>query len=29
MVVDAFAVGTFGGQVGTTFHGGLGLRYLF
>ena len=29
MVIDAFAVGTFGGQVGTAFHGGLGLRYLF
>lgn len=29
MVVDAFAVGTVGGAVGTTFHGGLGLRYLF
>jgi hypothetical protein len=29
MVIDAFLLGTVGGQVGTTFHGGLGLRYLF
>ena len=29
MVVDAFAIGTVGGAVGTTFHGGVGLRYLF
>jgi hypothetical protein len=29
MVVDAFALGTVGGAVGTTFHGGVGLRYLF
>ena len=29
MVIDAFALGTVGGDVGTTFHGGIGLRYLF
>ncbi len=30
MVIDAFAVGTLGGQpAGNTIHGGLGLRYLF
>ena len=29
MVVDAFMLGTFGGQIGTTVHGGVGLRYLF
>jgi fibronectin-binding autotransporter adhesin len=29
IVIDTFAVGTFGGEVGTTFHGGIGLRYLF
>lgn len=29
MVVDAFVLGTLGGEVGTTFHGGVGLRYLF
>ncbi|HTR12526.1 MAG TPA: hypothetical protein VMI72_04520 [Roseiarcus sp.] len=29
MVLDAFVVGTFGGQIGTTAHGGLGLRYMF
>ena len=29
MVVDVFALGTLGGSVGTTFHGGVGLRYLF
>jgi hypothetical protein len=29
MVIDAFVLGTLGGQIGTTFHGGLGLRYLF
>lgn len=29
IVVDAFLLGTLGGQVGTTVHGGIGLRYLF
>ena len=29
MVIDAFLLGTVGGQVGTTLHGGIGLRYLF
>ncbi len=29
MVVDAFLIGTLGGQIGTTIHGGVGLRYLF
>ena len=29
MVVDAFLLGTLGGQIGTTVHGGIGLRYLF
>ncbi len=29
MVVDAFVLGTFGGDVGNTLHGGIGLRYLF
>jgi hypothetical protein len=29
MVVDAFAIGTLGGQIGATIHGGLGMRYLF
>ena len=30
MVIDAFMVGTLGGQpAGNTIHGGLGLRYLF
>jgi hypothetical protein len=29
MVVDAFVLGTLGGQIGTTIHGGVGLRYLF
>ncbi len=29
MVIDAFLLGTLGGQVGTTLHGGIGLRYLF
>ena len=29
MVIDAFVIGTVGGQVGNTIHGGLGLRYLF
>ena len=29
MVVDAFLIGTLGGQIGTTVHGGIGLRYLF
>ena len=29
MVVDGFILGTFGGVIGTTVHGGVGLRYLF
>ena len=29
MVVDAFLLGTLGGQIGTTVHGGIGLRYMF
>jgi len=29
MVIDGFLIGTLGGQVGTTVHGGVGLRYLF
>jgi len=29
MVLDAFILGTAGGEIGTTFHGGVGLRYLF
>ena len=29
MVVDAFILGTYGGVIGTTVHGGVGLRYLF
>ena len=29
MVVDAFLLGTLGGQIGATVHGGIGLRYLF
>src|SRR5574337_724779 len=29
MVLDAFVVGTFGGEIGSTIHGGLGLRYMF
>ena len=29
MVIDAFLIGTLGGQIGTTIHGGIGLRYLF
>ena len=29
MVVDAFAIGTLGGQIGATIHGGVGMRYLF
>ena len=29
MVIDAFLLGTMGGEIGTTFHGGIGLRYLF
>jgi hypothetical protein len=28
-VIDAFVLGTAGGEIGTTFHGGVGLRYLF
>ena len=29
MVIDAFLLGTMGGEIGTIFHGGIGLRYLF
>jgi len=29
LVVDAFALGTFGGEVGRTLHVGLGARYAF
>ena len=29
LVIDAFVVGTAFGQVGTTVHGGVGLRYEF
>ena len=29
LVIDAFVVGTAFGQVGTTIHGGVGLRYAF
>jgi fibronectin-binding autotransporter adhesin len=29
MVIDAFVIGTAGGEVGTTLHGGIGLRYSF
>src|SRR5271166_3712047 len=29
LVLDAFVVGTVGGQIGATIHGGLGLRYMF
>ena len=29
MVVDAFVLGTGGGEVGTTVHGGIALRYAF
>jgi fibronectin-binding autotransporter adhesin len=29
MVVDGFIIGTAGGEVGRTLHGGIGLRYLF
>ena len=29
MVLDMFLLGTFGGEIGKTVHGGLGLRYLF
>ncbi len=28
-IVDGFILGTFGGVIGTTVHGGVGLRYLF
>jgi len=28
-VIGAFALVAVGGQIGATFHGGLGLRYLF
>jgi hypothetical protein len=29
MVIDAFVMGTAGGEIGRTFHGGVGVRYLF
>ena len=29
VVVDAFVLGTAGGEVGTTLHGGIGLRFSF
>ena len=29
LVVDAFAIGTLGGEVGRTLHVGLGARYAF
>ena len=29
MVLDAFMLGTAGGEIGRTLHGGVGLRYLF
>jgi hypothetical protein len=29
MVLDAFVIGTLGGEIGTTVHGGVGLRYMF
>ncbi len=29
MVIDGFILGTAGGEVGSTIHGGMGLRYLF
>ena len=29
MVIDGFVLGTLGGQIGATIHGGVGLRYLF
>ena len=29
MVLDAFLLGTVGGEIGRTLHGGIGLRYLF
>ena len=29
MVIDAFVLGTLGGEIGRTLHGGVGLRYLF
>ena len=29
IVIDAFLLGTLGGQIGTTVHGGVGVRYLF
>ena len=29
MVLDAFLLGTAGGEIGRTLHGGIGLRYLF
>ena len=29
LVVDAFLIGTLGGEIGPTLHGGLGVRYAF
>jgi hypothetical protein len=29
MVIDAFVIGTLFGEVGTTVHGGVGLRLAF
>jgi hypothetical protein len=29
MVVDAFVLGTAFGEVGSTLHGGIGLRFSF
>ena len=29
LVIDAFVIGTAFGEVGTTVHGGVGLRYAF
>jgi hypothetical protein len=29
LVVDAFLIGTLGGEIGPTLHGGIGVRYAF
>ncbi len=29
LVVDAFLIGTLGGEIGPTLHAGLGVRYAF
>ncbi|MGH6798219.1 MAG: pertactin-like passenger domain-containing protein, partial [Roseiarcus sp.] len=29
LVIDAFLIGTLGGEIGPTLHGGLGVRYAF